>query len=86
MLVGMLTTTDNPWNPFDHWDEWYAWDSRFGYNTPGLLARFTHNSEELSEVGQQAITNAAIVEVVEQNYNGVLTAVWREVPHPYPDE
>lgn len=86
MMVGMLTTTDNPWDPFDHWKEWFAWDSSAGYNTSGLLARFLTNSEELSELAQQEIINEAIVELVEANYNGVTTAVWRDLPHPYPEK
>jgi len=45
MMVGMLTTKDNPWNPFDHWREWYTWDSTAGYHTSGLLARRVSNSE-----------------------------------------
>jgi len=86
MMVGMLTTKDNPWNPFDHWREWYTWDSTAGYHTSGLLARRVSNSEELSELAQQEIINEAINEIVEENYNGVLMAIWRDVPHPFPDK
>lgn len=35
----ILTTTDNPWDPFRNWDEWYEWDISHGYNTCSLLAR-----------------------------------------------
>ena len=35
----MLTTVDNPFNPFDNFDEWYKIDMQFGYNTCALLAR-----------------------------------------------
>ena len=35
----MLTTVDNPFDPFDNFDEWYKIDMQFGYNTCGLLAR-----------------------------------------------
>jgi hypothetical protein len=85
MMVGMLTTKDNPWDPFDHWKEWFAWDSKAGYHTSGLLARFLENSEELSEVAQQEIINEAIVKVAEDNFSGMHIAVWRDLPHPYPD-
>ncbi len=85
MMAGMLTTTDNPWSPFDNWDEWFAWDTKAGYHTASLLARFVFNSEELSESVQQEIINEAIVELVEANWNGVMSAEWRDVPHPFPD-
>ena len=35
----MLTTVDNPFDPFDNFEEWFKIDMQFGYNTCGLLAR-----------------------------------------------
>ena len=35
----MLTTVDNPFDPFDNFEEWYKIDMQFGYNTCGLVAR-----------------------------------------------
>ena len=35
----MLTTFDNPYNPFDDYDKWWQWDKDNDYNTPELLAR-----------------------------------------------
>lgn len=37
--VPMLTTIDNPYNPFLQWDEWYAMDHHLGHNTCEFLAR-----------------------------------------------
>lgn len=45
----MLTTLDNPYNPFDNFDEWYAYDENKGYHTCSLLARIAWVSNELSE-------------------------------------
>lgn len=39
MRVCMLTTLDNPFNPFDNFEEWYKIDMQFNYNTCALLAR-----------------------------------------------
>lgn len=30
----MLTTEDNPFDPFTQYDEWYAFDYEKGYHTP----------------------------------------------------
>lgn len=35
----MITTIDNPYNPFNQWDEWYAYDEWKGYHTCSLMAR-----------------------------------------------
>lgn len=56
----MLTTTDNPWNPFTNFEEWYAFDEGHHYCTCGLIARFssqteTDSDEEAEEDRVQAI-------------------------------
>jgi hypothetical protein len=35
----MLTTIDNPINPFKDWDSWYNMDIALGHDTCGLLNR-----------------------------------------------
>lgn len=73
----MLTTVDNPFDPFTQWDEWFAWDANAGYHTPGLLARITHQSPDLSESDQHLAVQEAIDECVEMNVLGVLRKVRR---------
>lgn len=67
----MLTTIDNPWNPFTHYDEWLAEDTRLGYHTPSLLARVTVSSNELSEYDQELDILRAIDEIVTENVSGM---------------
>ena len=73
----MLTTADNPYDPFTQWDDWFAWDAAAGYNTPGLLARITRMSAELSEGDQYQVVQDAIDEVVRENVLGVSRKVKR---------
>lgn len=73
----MLTTVDNPYDPFTQWDEWLAWDDAAGYCTPGLLARITRMSSELSEGDQHQAVQLAIDEIVKENVLGVLRKVKR---------
>lgn len=70
-VVYMLTTTDNPFNPFTQWDEWYAYDLQLGHDTCALLARITATSDELSEVDQDLTVQQGIDEVVQYNVSGV---------------
>lgn len=73
----MLTTVDNPFDPFTQWDEWFAWDAAAGYHTPGLLARIARQSSELSEGDQHQAVQDAIDECVSMNVLGVLRKVKR---------
>lgn len=49
MRAVALSTTDNPYNPFDEFEEWYAYDERNGYHTCAYLDRSCVTSESLSD-------------------------------------
>jgi len=67
----MLTTVDNPFDPFTQWNEWLAYDTRLGYDTPGLLARTVNNSFDLSEPDQAIAIDYAIDQIVAENVSGM---------------
>ena len=74
----MLTTTDNPFDPFTQWDEWYAFDLRHGYNTCGLLARIVDTSPDLSEPDQDRAIELGIDEIVSEAVTGKHIKVFRK--------
>lgn len=76
----MLTTVDNPHDPFTDYDGWYAFDFRMGYHTPGLLARIVVTSDELSDADQSLAIQQAIDEIVQENVSGMHRKVSREFP------
>jgi hypothetical protein len=45
----MLTTVDNPYDPFTEFESWFAFDEQSGYHTCGLLGRLALTSVDLSE-------------------------------------
>jgi hypothetical protein len=63
----MLTTTDNPFNPFTQFEAWFNFDSRKGYNTCPYLARVAHVSDELSETDYSLAVLDAIDEIIKMN-------------------
>lgn len=79
MTESMLTTIDNPYDPFDDYENWYAYDFRKGYHSPELLARVCVMSEELSEPDQSLAIELAIDEIVKENVSGVHKKVYRKV-------
>lgn len=74
----MLTTTDNPFNPFTQFDDWYMFDTTKGYNTCAYLARVTISSNELSEHDEDVAIESAIDEIVALNVLGIYKKVVKE--------
>lgn len=79
MKVSMLTTSDNPYDPFDQYDDWYNYDLNVGHHTPGFLARIAVYSDELSLTDQHRAIEEAIDEIVKENVSGLYVKVSREV-------
>lgn len=80
----MLSTIDNPYNPFLQFNEWYAFDLQMGYNSCGLLARIAITSDELSEIDQSEALELAIDDIVRINplgiYRKVTPDMFKETP------
>ena len=71
----MLTTVDNPFNPFTRFDEWLEYDISMGYNTSAFLGRVANVSDDLSQPDQALAVRNAIEEIVQENVSGM----WRKV-------
>lgn len=71
----MLTTVDNPFDPFTEFDAWYLWDTTHGYHTSDYLARIVKSSDEMSEADQDLALEQAIDEIVKENILGVYRKV-----------
>lgn len=79
MIRSMLTTVDNPYDPFDQFEAWYTWDFNAGYHTPSFLARVDKSSESLTENMQTIEMNRAIDEILKENVLGLYKKVSREI-------
>jgi hypothetical protein len=75
----MLTTIDNPHDPFDDFFAWYTFDVMSGYNTAEFLSRITVDSDELSEADHDRAVELAIDEIMELNVTGVYRKVVQEI-------
>lgn len=75
MVEHMLTTVDNPFDPFTQFDDWYAFDEAAGYRTTAFLGRVVRSSDELSEADQSLAIEVAIDEIVQENVLGLYRKV-----------
>lgn len=74
----MLTTTDNPFNPFTQWDEWKRFDEDKKYFTLNYLARIAKVSDELSEADYNQAVDDAIDEILNLNVLGIYKRILPE--------
>lgn len=74
----MLSTTDNPFDPFDDFDNWYKFDTLHHYNCCSYLDKIAKTSDELPESLNQLEIERAIDEIVQVNINGLYCKVVKE--------
>ncbi len=67
----LLTTLDNPYNPFTQFKSWYKFDTASGYNTMGLIDRVAKTSSDLSVAHEEEAIRDAIEEIATLNWSGV---------------
>ena len=78
MATSMLSTIDNPYDPFDDFDKWYNYDVIHGYNCCSYLSKIANTADDLPEVSNQDEIERAIDEIVEININGMYCKVTKE--------
>ena len=74
----MLTTIDNPFNPFTQWDEWRRFDEDNKYYSCNYLARIAKTSDDLPDEANEEIISDAIDEIVSMNINGMYRKVFEK--------
>ena len=75
----MLTTFDNPYDPFDDFVQWFMFDIEQGYYTCSRLARIARSSEEFSVAEDKAETERAIDEIINYDFLNIYKKVVRNV-------
>ena len=72
----MISTIDNPFNPFTQFDEWFSFDTEKGYNSCSYLARIAHTSEQLSDYLNYVELERAIDEIIEYDFMKIYKKVY----------
>ena len=75
----LLTTTDNPFDPFEQFTQWQLFDAQKGRDTCGYLMRIAKISDDMSEVEYDKEINRAIDEIIAENPLGIYKKVTKEL-------
>ena len=75
MAKVMLTTIDNPFDPFKQFASWLQFDLDKGYNTCAYLGRIAKTSEEFTEEENDAEEERAIDEIIKYDFMNIYKKV-----------
>ena len=75
----MLTTFDNPFNPFDEFTSWFLFDVEKGYNSCSRLARIAHFTDEMTQKEQDEEHERAIDEIIEYDVMNIYKKVTKNL-------
>lgn len=71
----MLTTIDNPFDPFEQFDSWFMFDVEKGYNTCSYLARIAQITDDMTQQEEIRENERAIDEIIMVNPLGIYKKV-----------
>lgn len=75
----MLTTIDNPFDPFEQFDEWLMFDKQKGYNSCERLMRIAKISDDMSSVEVDKEIERAIDAIIDYDFLNVYKKATRMI-------
>ena len=70
-MTYMLTTFDNPYNPFVDFVSWYMFDCEKGHNTSSRLARIANLNSEMTQKEREEEADRAMNLIVSYDEEGI---------------
>lgn len=71
----MLTTFDNPFDPFEQFTSWFMFDVEKGYNSCAYLARIAKLTDDMSDQEVSDEINRAIDEIIKYDFMNIYKKV-----------
>lgn len=75
----MLTTIDNPYDPFEQFASWFLFDIEKGYNSCAYLGRIARTSDQLTEEENDKEVERAIDEIVKYDFMNIYKKVTKVI-------
>ena len=73
--MAMLTTIDNPFDPFTQYDAWLAYDEQAGYYTNEYLARIANTDPTMTDKETGDAIDSAMNEIIAKDPIGLYIRV-----------
>jgi hypothetical protein len=74
----MLTTFDNPYDPFEQFTSWFLFDVEKGYDSCAYLGRIARTSDQLSDEENNLEVERAIDEIIKYDFRNIYKKVTRQ--------
>lgn len=74
----MLTTVDNPFDPFEQFTSWFLFDTEKGYNSCSYLARIARTSDQFTEEENDKEVERAINEIIKNDFMNIYKKVTKQ--------
>lgn len=71
----MLTTFDNPYDPFEQFTQWWMFDIEKGYNSCSRLARIANLESDMTQKEIDKETERAIDEIIAYDFTNTYKKV-----------
>ena len=71
----MLTTFDNPFDPFEQFTSWFMFDVEKGYNSCGYLARIANLTDDMSDQEVKDEIEREIDEIIQYDFMNIYKKV-----------
>ena len=75
----MLTTFDNPYDPFEEFTLWDLYDKQMGYNTSERLMRLANITDDMSEVEINAEVDRAMDRLIEIDFTNTFIKKYKTI-------
>ena len=74
----MLTTIDNPFDPFEDFTSWFMFDIEKGYNSCGRLMRIAKVTDDMSQKEYDEAIETAIDELIRIDFLDIYRKVTKD--------
>ena len=74
----MLTTVDNPYDPFEQFALWELFDKENGYNTCNLLARTQKLSPDMTQKEENEEYDRAVDEIIKYDFLNIYMRKYKQ--------